>query len=118
MKQLNLLVVGAGSRTTRVLLPTIVAAAVPLRVHAVVDPDPATVGRVDALVSAGLLPDGVVTCTSVTEALVGGSYRLAIVACPHDQHQAAVLELADAGIAVWKEKPSPRRPRRTARSLR
>jgi predicted dehydrogenase len=104
-EHLRLLLVGAGDRATRGLLPALRAAAVPIQVTAVCDPAPETADRVAGLAAAGLLPAGVAVHGRLGAALDAGSYELAIVACPHDQHLAAVLALADAGVVVWKEKP-------------
>lgn len=104
-EHLHLLLVGAGDRATRVLLPALRAAAVSVTVTGVCDPSPETAGRVADLAAAGLLPAGVAVHDRLGAALAAGSYEVAIVACPHDQHQAAVLALADAGVVVWKEKP-------------
>jgi predicted dehydrogenase len=103
--ELRLLLVGVGARVTDRLLPGIQAAAVPLRVTAVCDPGPATPKRVAELAAAGLLPAGVAIHEHLDKALTAGPYEVAIVACPHDQHQSAALALMAAGTVVWKEKP-------------
>ncbi|WP_030174544.1 Gfo/Idh/MocA family protein [Spirillospora albida] len=43
--------------------------------------------------------------TDLDRALAERPYEVALVACPHDHHQDLTLRLADAGSAVWKEKP-------------
>ncbi len=58
-----------------------------------------------AAADAGLIPAPVSVHDRLQDALAAGTYEVAIVACPHDQHQPAVLALAGAGIVVWKEKP-------------
>ncbi|WP_202638690.1 Gfo/Idh/MocA family protein [Bailinhaonella thermotolerans] len=100
----HLLLVGLGNRSTR-LLRALRTARTPLRVSAVVDPAPTTGDRVAELVGEGLLPGPVPVHQSVEEALAAGRPEVALVAGPHDTHQAAVLALARAGVAVWKEKP-------------
>ncbi|MBC6466638.1 Gfo/Idh/MocA family protein [Actinomadura alba] len=97
--------VGVGSRTTDVLLPALQEAAVPLRVTAICDPASTTAAQVGDLAQRGLLPVGVEVYGDLGDALAAGSYEVAILACPHDEHQSLTLRLADAGIAVWKEKP-------------
>jgi len=105
MRDQRLLLVGAGARLTDVLLPALRTARLPLRVTAVCDPAEHTRQQVTDLADAGLLPADVDLHRDLDDALKAGPYDLAIVACPHDLHQAATLALADAGVTVWKEKP-------------
>ncbi|MGH3242003.1 MAG: Gfo/Idh/MocA family protein [Spirillospora sp.] len=101
----RLLIVGAGRRTTGVLLPALHRAAFAPQVTAICDPDPTTTASVAELAAAGHLPTDVPVFPELDHALAAGSYEVAIVACPHDLHQRLTLRLADEGIAVWKEKP-------------
>lgn len=101
----RLLVVGAGSRTTGVLLPALARAGLPVTVAAICDPDPAVRDRVTELNSAGLVPADIPVFTDLDQALAAGQYEVATLACPHDQHHQLVLRLTAANVTVWKEKP-------------
>ncbi|TDD89507.1 Gfo/Idh/MocA family oxidoreductase [Actinomadura darangshiensis] len=104
-RDLRLLVVGAGQRTVDVLLPALRRAMPTAQVAAICDPDPTVAARIAGLTEAGRQPDDIPVFAELDRALAAGPYQVAILACPHDQHQEATLRLTDAHIAVWKEKP-------------
>lgn len=101
----SLLIVGAGQRTTDVLLPALARAGQPLKVAAICDPAPLASARIDRLRDEGALPADVAIFPGLSQALAARPYTVAIVACPHDEHQQATTRLLDAGVVVWKEKP-------------
>lgn len=102
--QLRLLLVGAGHRTRTKILPALAVANIG-HVAAIYDPAPDLHIHVQEAAVAGLLPADVRVYPDLQAALTFGSYDAAIVACPHDEHQTSTLQLAAAGIPVWKEKP-------------
>jgi predicted dehydrogenase len=106
----RLLIVGAGQRTTEVLLPALRRAGLDrgarsLLPAAICDPDPAAVRRVAEAQAKGLVSDGTKVFRDLGQALDAGRYQVAIVACPHDQHQDVTLRLREDQVPVWKEKP-------------
>lgn len=101
----RVLVVGAGQRTIDVLLPAIQRAKLPLQVATFCDPDPAAADRLKALAAAGQIAPDIRLFTELDQAFAEQPHDVAILACPHDSHQELALRLADAGLAVWKEKP-------------
>ena len=79
-------------------LDAIERAGVSLSVVAAVDPDAENAGRIASRTGAAAY-------ASLTDALTAGGFEAALIAVPHDRHEAVATEALRAGLHVLLEKP-------------